>query len=503
MRETMVTCASCGNEEPEGSRFCGNCGAPFAPAEQEPSGIATGGERMSTCASCGNEEPEGSRFCGNCGAPFSPVGQQPAEAAATVAREPADTAPATEIPTPEPAGGPPPRVEPSATSPAEGGGRLRWIAAGAAVALLVSGGAIAALLSLTGGEGSTQVIPTTQQTPLDSTSDSQPPEPSSTLADMIGPRLQEIAVSQATVSTQVSSLRAGDESFATLRAAARALATRVLRTQQLADGLAPNDAAEARTLVLLRRALAAHLAYAEALANLPARPRLLTETSAQAAIARAELARRAYADLGVADSTLPMIYITRSDHASLLAVVPVPVQPPRAAGRVVDLVPLLVGRGPDDPLGRGRCFGPYSSRASLRISGVTHRTSFIQCGDSASGDPSRVNGVYAFAGPTFPGQARLVRMTGQVAIDESSAPSQRGSSVTWTVSYNGAPICSSTVVWSGPRPLPRRLDCKIPAAASSAGLDVRRLEIQQVASLTSAGSMWAGLLDPKIVVDPL
>ena len=30
----MTTCGNCGNEEPEGSRFCGTCGAPLAPAEQ-------------------------------------------------------------------------------------------------------------------------------------------------------------------------------------------------------------------------------------------------------------------------------------------------------------------------------------------------------------------------------------------------------------------------------------------------------------------------------------
>jgi hypothetical protein len=31
----MLTCTNCGKEEPAGSRFCGSCGAPFAPAEPE------------------------------------------------------------------------------------------------------------------------------------------------------------------------------------------------------------------------------------------------------------------------------------------------------------------------------------------------------------------------------------------------------------------------------------------------------------------------------------
>ena len=32
----MLTCASCGKEELEGSRFCGRCGAPFEPADSQP-----------------------------------------------------------------------------------------------------------------------------------------------------------------------------------------------------------------------------------------------------------------------------------------------------------------------------------------------------------------------------------------------------------------------------------------------------------------------------------
>ena len=42
----MVTCTNCGNERPEGTRFCGNCGTPFVQADQqlssgEPSPIAS------------------------------------------------------------------------------------------------------------------------------------------------------------------------------------------------------------------------------------------------------------------------------------------------------------------------------------------------------------------------------------------------------------------------------------------------------------------------------
>ena len=504
----MLTCANCGHEEPEGARFCGSCGTPFAPADPQPSHAAASGGAMLTCTNCGNEEPEGSRFCGNCSAPFviveEPAELEPAEheLAHTASMEAAlypRRRPRSSLLRSSPRRPRKPRPAP----PPKRKRRLLWFAAGAAGLLLVAGGATTVVLLLAGGEDSTEVMTGEQQPPPGTTSESVPPPSNPTLADSIGPRLDELAASQAALSTRVSSLSAGVESFAALRGAAESLAASVVRTQQFADTLAPNDSTDAATLVLLRGALAAHLAYAETIAGLPSRPRAFTETSAQTVIAQAELVRRAYTNLAVADATLPVIYISRSDHAALLAVVPSPTPAPTAAGRVVDLVPLLVGMGPDDPLGQGRCFGPYTSRASLRVSGVVHRSGFIQCGDDANGDPSRASGVYAFSGPTYPGQSRLVRLTAQAAIDESSSSSQRGSSVTWTVLYDGRPMCSTTVVWSGPRPLPRRLDCKIPAAASSGGLDVGRLRIQQVASLASSGRLWAGLLDPRIVVDPL
>jgi len=73
--------------------------------------------------------------------------------------------------------------------------------------------------------------------------------------------------------------------------------------------------------------------------------------------------------------------------------------------------------------------------------------------------------------------------------------------VTWTVLYDGMPLCSATVVWSASRPFPRGLDCRISSSVSRGGFDVRRLRIQQAASPVSSGSLWAGLLDPTIVVE--
>jgi adenylate cyclase len=54
------TCASCGGDNPEGTRFCGHCGA-LASTEW-------------TCSSCGNANPGGTRFCGHCGAAADAAG---------------------------------------------------------------------------------------------------------------------------------------------------------------------------------------------------------------------------------------------------------------------------------------------------------------------------------------------------------------------------------------------------------------------------------------------
>ena len=325
-----------------------------------------------------------------------------------------------------------------------------------------------------------------------------------TLAEGIAPSLQLLAASQSALADRVRSLIAGVESFAALRDAAESVAASVVETQRVADSLAPSDPAEQETLALLRQALAAHLAYAEALSSFPSLPRSLTDTQARAAIARADEAERAYASVTAADSSLPAITVGSAESARLLAVVPVPKPTPKPSPpvrRTIDLVPLLVGIRPDDPVGEGRCFGPYTTRASLRVSGVLHHSGFIQCGDDGGGDPSRTTGEFRFSGQAFPAGSRLARLTGRVAIDESSSPTQRGSRVTWTASYDGTPICSQTVVWSGSRPSPRALDCSIPASASTGGFDVRRLRIEQVASPASSGSLWAGLLGPTIVVE--
>src|ERR1700758_1874555 len=57
----MVTCASCGAENPIGNRFCGDCGTSLAAA----------------CPECGAENPAGQRFCGQCGTPLNAAPAEP------------------------------------------------------------------------------------------------------------------------------------------------------------------------------------------------------------------------------------------------------------------------------------------------------------------------------------------------------------------------------------------------------------------------------------------
>ena len=50
-----MRCESCGFENPEGMKFCGQCAAPL----------------KHRCLSCGFENPPGFKFCGECAAPLT------------------------------------------------------------------------------------------------------------------------------------------------------------------------------------------------------------------------------------------------------------------------------------------------------------------------------------------------------------------------------------------------------------------------------------------------
>ena len=51
----MPPCARCRAENPAGTKFCGQCGAPLAFG----------------CPSCGATNPPGNKFCGQCGTPLA------------------------------------------------------------------------------------------------------------------------------------------------------------------------------------------------------------------------------------------------------------------------------------------------------------------------------------------------------------------------------------------------------------------------------------------------
>ncbi|MBV8452120.1 MAG: zinc ribbon domain-containing protein, partial [Deltaproteobacteria bacterium] len=65
-----MRCAKCGNDNPAGKKFCGDCGAPLT----------------NSYPKCGGGSPPGKRFCGDCGtalAPRNATSQSPADSSST------------------------------------------------------------------------------------------------------------------------------------------------------------------------------------------------------------------------------------------------------------------------------------------------------------------------------------------------------------------------------------------------------------------------------------
>ncbi len=54
-----MQCLSCGFSNPQGTKFCGECGAPL----------------RNRCPSCGSENPPRFKFCGECGTSLGAVGK--------------------------------------------------------------------------------------------------------------------------------------------------------------------------------------------------------------------------------------------------------------------------------------------------------------------------------------------------------------------------------------------------------------------------------------------
>lgn len=56
--QPQILCPKCGHQNPQGARFCNNCGSPLQRTE---------GPR---CPKCGSVNPPGAKFCSSCGAPL-------------------------------------------------------------------------------------------------------------------------------------------------------------------------------------------------------------------------------------------------------------------------------------------------------------------------------------------------------------------------------------------------------------------------------------------------
>src|SRR5262249_14531886 len=54
-----MRCESCGTENPEGAKFCIECGTPF----------------LQFCPSCGQQMPSAAKFCPECGTPLKVTGK--------------------------------------------------------------------------------------------------------------------------------------------------------------------------------------------------------------------------------------------------------------------------------------------------------------------------------------------------------------------------------------------------------------------------------------------
>jgi hypothetical protein len=72
--EMAMKCPNCGVENPEGQKFCGDCGGSLDGPSQTRLGLVK-------CPNCGFDNPEGRRFCADCGSmiPRTPRTVTPAQ----------------------------------------------------------------------------------------------------------------------------------------------------------------------------------------------------------------------------------------------------------------------------------------------------------------------------------------------------------------------------------------------------------------------------------------
>jgi ribosomal protein L40E len=74
----LVDCPKCGTKNPEGAKFCNNCGAVFEAAQKEGAAkkvkAAKPEAQRGVCPKCGNLNPADAEFCFKCGTRFGPGG---------------------------------------------------------------------------------------------------------------------------------------------------------------------------------------------------------------------------------------------------------------------------------------------------------------------------------------------------------------------------------------------------------------------------------------------
>src|SRR5215475_9000894 len=71
-----MECPSCGAANPDGKKFCGDCGTPLP----------------MRCSACGAANPPGKKFCGDCGSTLTIEPIAPAEAASPIPAVPMSSA---------------------------------------------------------------------------------------------------------------------------------------------------------------------------------------------------------------------------------------------------------------------------------------------------------------------------------------------------------------------------------------------------------------------------
>ena len=73
-----MRCSKCHSENDEDAAFCGDCGAPLVPGENDiPFAKPAPVVNQVNCPKCGTPNEEGSIFCDSCGSGLTPQASQP------------------------------------------------------------------------------------------------------------------------------------------------------------------------------------------------------------------------------------------------------------------------------------------------------------------------------------------------------------------------------------------------------------------------------------------